>query len=252
MSKTTRVCVIGCLGKTGQAVCRGLLGHRQYQLVAGVDLSQTGSDLGAALGAGHVGVPIVDNLPTLLAQTRIDAAIDFTNAEAASKNVALCLQSKVPVLVGTTGLAEEDLERLRHLAEHMQTPVLVVPNFALGAILMMEFAEKAIRYLRSAEIIELHHPQKRDRPSGTALRTRELLLAAAGDPEPTDGPDQRVPIHSVRLPGLVAHQEVIFGDLGQTLTIRHDSFGRESFVPGVLLGLERLRQTEGLQIGLQL
>ncbi len=254
MSKQAKVCVIGCLGKTGQVVSRGIMASRPYRLAAGIDMAQVGSDLGEALGASHLGVPISNNLPTTLAQEEIDFAIDFTNADAAVTNIALCLQSRVPVLVGTTGLPAEDLEKLHNLATKMNTPVLVVPNFAIGALLMMEFARIASKYMAQAEIIEMHHPQKLDKPSGTAARTRDVMLAARVDKQghAIESDETMIPIHSVRLPGLIAHQMVIFGDVGQSLTIRHDSFSRESFIPGVLLGLAQLPQCEGLQIGLRL
>ncbi|RCK79393.1 MAG: 4-hydroxy-tetrahydrodipicolinate reductase [Candidatus Ozemobacter sibiricus] len=245
-----RVCVIGCAGKMGQVICRGLLASQDFQLVAGVDVARVGDDLGQVVNVGHVGIAVTSNLQTTLAEARVDIAIDFTTPTAVTNNVAQCLQEKVSVLVGTTGLSPEDIEKLQHLAAKTGTAVLIVPNFAIGALLMMEFCQKAARYMPHVEIIELHHPQKLDKPSGTARRTRECMMQAMGRTD-LENPEQ-VPIHSVRLPGLVAHQEVIFGDVGQVLTIRHDSFQRESFMPGVLLGLKQLGKTKGLKIGLEL
>lgn len=165
-----------------------------------------------------------------------DVAIDFTRPDAVAGNVAACLDAGVACLVGTSG---GDLEGLGARARERGLPLLVVPNFAVGAVLMMRFAEEAARYLPNAEIVELHHETKVDAPSGTAKATAERL--------PGDSP-----IHSVRLPGLVAHQEVLLGGPGQLLTIRHDTLSREAFVPGALLALERMSELPpGLTVGLE-
>jgi len=169
----------------------------------------------------------------------VDAAVDFTQPDAAAGNVRAGLELGVPAVVGTSGLGEAELVELDALALDRSLPLLVVPNFAIGAVLMMRFAEAAAEYLPSTEIIELHEEGKKDAPSGTARATAERL---PGEP----------PIHSVRLPGLVAHQEVLLGGDGQLLTIRHDTFSREAFVPGVLLALEKLGiQPPGLTVGLE-
>ena len=168
----------------------------------------------------------------------IDAAVDFTQPDAAGVNARAALEHGVPVVIGTSGVAAGELEALDALALDRSLALLVVPNFAIGAVLMMRFAEAAAEYLPRAEIVELHHETKKDAPSGTARATAERL---PGDPA----------IHSVRLPGLVAHQEVLLGGEGQLLTIRHDTLSREAFVPGVLLALERLHTLPpGLTIGL--
>jgi 4-hydroxy-tetrahydrodipicolinate reductase len=167
-----------------------------------------------------------------------EAAIDFTRPDAARANVEPCLGRRIPAIVGTTGLDDAALASFDALAASAGVPCLVVPNFAVGAVLMMRFAEEAARYLPRAEIVELHHETKLDAPSGTARATAARI---GGQP----------PIHSVRLPGLVAHQEVLLGGLGQLLTIRHDTLSREAFVPGVLLALERLPELPpGLTVGL--
>jgi 4-hydroxy-tetrahydrodipicolinate reductase len=168
-----------------------------------------------------------------------DAAIDFTLPDAVRANVEGALGSGVPCIVGTTGLGPEDLQAFDRLARERGVACFVAPNFALGAVLMMRFAAEAVRYLPNAEIVELHDERKVDAPSGTSKATAEALGG-------------NVPIHSIRLPGLVAHQEVFFGGPGQLLTIRHDTLSREAFVPGVLLALEKLQGLEpGLTMGLE-
>jgi len=168
----------------------------------------------------------------------IDVAVDFTEPSAAGANARAALEQGVPAIVGTSGIPGEELEALEALALERELPLLVVPNFAIGAVLMMRFAEAAAEHLPRVEIVELHGEAKKDAPSGTARATAERL---PGD----------VPIHSVRLPGLVAHQEVLLGGRGQLLTIRHDTLSRDAFVPGVLLALEKLRTLEpGLTVGL--
>ncbi|HYZ76932.1 MAG TPA: dihydrodipicolinate reductase C-terminal domain-containing protein [Gaiellaceae bacterium] len=183
--------------------------------------------------AGHEVLGMGRDTPLVVAGC--DAAIDFTRPEAGLENVRASLANRVPCVVGTTGLDLDELDRLARAAE---LPVFHAPNFAIGAVLMMRFAAEAARYLPRAEIVELHAETKADAPSGTAKATAALL---PGDP----------PIHSVRLPGLVAHQEVLLGGEGQVLTIRHDTTSREAFVPGVLLALERLPTlSPGLTVGL--
>lgn len=194
---------------------------------------KVGSVLGPALAeAGHEVKGLGRGDPAEV--EGMDAAVDFTRADAVEENARACLEQGVPVLVGTSGA---DLSGLDAMARERGLPLLVVPNFAVGAVLMMRFAEEAARHLPAAEIVELHHETKLDAPSGTAKATAERLGGA--------------PIHSVRLPGLVAHQEVLLAGTGQLLTIRHDSLSREAYVPGVLLGLEKLGELPaGLTVGL--
>jgi len=193
--------------------------------------------LGRRGKVGSVLAPALEQAGHELVETsgEAEAAVDFTRPEAVEDNVRVCLEDGVPVVIGTTGF---DQERVAALARVHELPVFHAPNFALGAILMMRFAAEAGKLMPHAEIVELHHETKLDAPSGTAKATAALLPG-------------ETPIHSVRLPGLVAHQAVIFGDTGQTLTIRHDTTSREAFVPGVLLSLERLRSLPpGLTVGL--
>jgi 4-hydroxy-tetrahydrodipicolinate reductase len=233
-----RVVVAGAAGRMGEAVCAAVQDAADMKLVGRAD-------------------PL---LGTTLAQVLPDAevVVDFTRPDVALENALTCLRAGVHVVIGTTGF---DIEALRAAcaeqagtgadagqtgarasgeragaAEPPRANAFVAPNFAIGAVLMMRFAAEAARHMRKAEIVELHHDRKLDAPSGTAARTAQLMAAASGGEPP--------PIHSVRLPGLVAHQEVILGDVGQTLTIRHDSLTRESFMPGVLLAVRRVGKLE--------
>ena len=211
-----RVVVSGAAGRMGQTVCAAVEGAEDMELSGRAD-PQLGLELSDALGAA-------------------DVVVDFSTPDAALNNVRACLDAGVHMVVGTTGW---DPGRLQELGTGGRANLFVAPNFAIGAVLMMRFAREASRHMARAEIVELHHEGKLDAPSGTAARTADLM---EGD----------VPIHSVRLPGLVAHQEVILGDVGQTLTIRHDSITRESFMPGVLLAVRRVGSlTDSPVIGLE-
>jgi 4-hydroxy-tetrahydrodipicolinate reductase len=206
----------------GQTVCAAVEGAEDMELVARADPA-LGSSLAEALAA------------------RPDVLVDFTVPDSALANAREALAAGVHVVIGTTGFDPSELQR----PPGSTANAFVAPNFAIGAVLMMQFAARAARHMAKAEIIELHHDRKVDAPSGTAARTATLIADAA--PELGE-----VPIHSVRLPGLVAHQEVIFGDLGQTLTIRHDSIDRESFMPGVLLAIRHVGElTESPVVGLE-
>jgi 4-hydroxy-tetrahydrodipicolinate reductase len=210
-----RVAVAGAAGRMGQAVCQAITDASDLELSGQADPA--------------LGVPLEDVLPGA------DVVVDFTRPDAALDNALACLAAGRHVVIGTTGF---DLAALDGPAAHAagRANVFIAPNFAIGAVLMMRFASEAARHMPAAEIIELHHDAKLDAPSGTAARTAALMAQAGGGSEP--------PIHSVRLPGLVAHQEVILGDVGQTLTIRHDSISRESFMPGVLLAVRRVADLE--------
>jgi 4-hydroxy-tetrahydrodipicolinate reductase len=187
--------------------------------------------------AGHEIVPI--GREDRIEVGGLDVAVNFTRPDAVFTTVRLCLEQDVPSIVGTTGLGREELDHLDDVGRERSLPIFFAPNFAVGAVLMMRLAAEAARWLPRAEIVELHHESKADAPSGTAKATAELLPG-----KPT--------IHSVRLPGLVAHQAVLFGGEGQLLTIRHDALSREAYVPGVLLALERLPTLPpGLTVGLE-
>jgi 4-hydroxy-tetrahydrodipicolinate reductase len=215
MAGPIRVAVAGAAGRMGATVCEAVAGAGDMELVARADPA-----LGTSLEQALASAP--------------DVLVDFTIPDTALGNARQAVAAGTHVVIGTTGFDAAALEDLRGAAAN----VFVAPNFAIGAVLMMQFAAEAARHMSAAEIIELHHDGKVDRPSGTAARTAALMADARGE----DG--WEVPVHSVRLPGLVAHQEVILGDVGQTLTIRHDSTDRHSFMPGVLLAVRRVGDLE--------
>jgi 4-hydroxy-tetrahydrodipicolinate reductase len=213
------VAVAGAAGRMGETVCAAVQGVEDMELVGRADplLETTLEDL-------------------LTAARPPEVVVDFTRPDTALGNALSCVRAGVHVVIGTTGFDPTPLRQARPADDNHKANVLIAPNFAIGAVLMMRFAVEASRHMAKAEIVELHHDQKLDAPSGTAARTAKLIAEATGGAEPT--------IHSVRLPGIVANQEVIFGDVGQTLTIRHDTIGRESFMPGVLLAIRRVGSLE--------
>ncbi len=239
-----RVGVLGAKGRMGSEVCKAVRASSDMELVAELDLG--------------------DSLTTL-AEKRVDVVVDFTVPDSVMANLEFLIAQGIHAVVGTTGFDEQKLDRIVNLLSGKKSSVLIAPNFGVGAVLMMHFAEMAAPYFDSTEIVELHHPRKVDAPSGTARRTAELIgkarkdAAMAAMPDATESsiPGARgaivdgVPIHSIRAQGLLAHQEVIFGTTGETLTIRHDSLDRASFMPGVLLGIRKVREHEGLIYGLE-
>jgi len=256
-----RVGVMGACGKMGQMVCRTVADAGDLRLAAAIDRSRIGQSIGPLIGHPKLDVPVTEELDRLL-EAEVEVAVDFTHPGVVMDNVRWCVMHAINVVVGTTGLTDEDLEQIRALidAEGGESNVIVAPNFALGAVLMQRFAAMAAPFFPAVEIIELHHDQKADAPSGTALATARRLVEARGtayhgpDDETLEGVRggdlEGVRVHSVRLPGLVAHQEVILGGQGQTLTIRHDSTDRSSFMPGVLMAIRAVPRRPGLTVGL--
>jgi 4-hydroxy-tetrahydrodipicolinate reductase len=238
------VAVLGARGRMGSEVVKAVEASDGLALVAALDMGDSLEQLKGS--AAHV-------------------VVDFTTPDSVMNNLEFLINNGINVVVGTTGFDDAKLATVKGwLAKNPSVGVLIAPNFAIGAVLMMEFAEKAARYFESAEIIELHHPAKVDAPSGTAARTAELMSAARKDAGLGQMPDATttslegargalvggIPVHSVRARGLVAHQEVLFGGLGETLTIRHDSIDRAGFMPGVILGVRKIVNTPGLTHGL--
>ncbi len=238
-----RVGVLGAKGRVGATMVQAVQAADDLTLTAEVD-------------AG-------DSL-SLFTQTNTEVVIDFTHPDVVMDNLKFLIENQVHAVVGTTGFTDERLDQVREwLAAKPESAALIAPNFAIGAVLSMHFAQQAAPFYESVEVIELHHPHKADAPSGTARRTAELIAGArkqlppSPDATSTALPGARgadvdgIPVHSVRLAGLVAHQEVLFGTAGETLTIRHDSIERTSFVPGVLLAVRRIRERPGLTLGIE-
>jgi 4-hydroxy-tetrahydrodipicolinate reductase len=255
---TIKVGVFGAAGRMGSEVCRAVTAEPGLELVAAVDPSHGGVDLRQVTGVDTS--LSIEASSEALARAGAQVAVDFTSLEPARRNLAWCAENAVHAVVGTTGFTDDDLATAE--AAFTASNCLIAPNFAIGAVLMMRFAEIAAPWFDSAEIIELHHNAKLDAPSGTAMQTAQRMAVASGewadDPTRTEVlPGSRgakgpagIPVHSVRLRGMVAHQEVLLGTTGQSLSIRHDSYDRTSFMPGVLLAIKAVQGRTGLTIGL--
>jgi 4-hydroxy-tetrahydrodipicolinate reductase len=254
-----RVGVLGAGGRMGSTVCAAVHAAADLELVAAIDPHHAGIDLDQ-LGVRGTHLQVAAKA-SALADAGAEVAVDFTVIDAARDNIRWCAQQGVHAVVGTTGFADAELVELADLFERSLANAVIAPNFAIGAVLMMRFAELAAPFFDSVEIIELHHDQKADAPSGTAVLTAQRIAEASKewseDPTRTvvaegarGGSVRGVPVHSVRLRGLVAHQEVLFGTTGQSLLLRHDSIDRSSFMPGVLLAVRKVRDTAGLTLGL--
>ena len=258
-----KVVVIGACGRMGREVVKAVQAADNMQVVGAVDVIHNGEDIGTLLGMGSISVPIHSKLEEVFLATSPDVMVDFTTPENVVKNIKMAISHNIRPVVGTTGISREELAEINGLCEEKSLGCIIAPNFAIGAILMMIFAKQAARYMPHVEIIEFHHDQKLDAPSGTALKTAELItkerkVFQQGHPSEEElisgargGEFDGMRIHSVRLPGLVAHQEVIFGDIGQTLSIRHDSINRESFMPGVVLAVSKAMDLKGVVYGLE-
>ena len=247
-----KVLVNGALGRMGRTVISALKSDAELELAGAIDIFADEVE----------GVKVETDLSAALKNYQPEVMIDFTRPDAVFENVMTAIENKVSPVVGTTGLTDEQKNKIAAAAEKFDTPVFIAPNFAIGAVLMMLLSQKVAKYMPEVEIIELHHDKKLDAPSGTAELTAKMI-SEVRTPHKQGHPDEKerlehvrgadfdgIKIHSVRLPGYVAHQEVIFGGLGQTLTIRHDSTGRESFMPGVLLAAKKVRSLKGLTVGL--
>jgi 4-hydroxy-tetrahydrodipicolinate reductase len=243
----------------GRTVCHAVAADPDLELVAACDPTFAGIDIGEVAGLTDHSFE-VNGSPDCLSEADADVAVDFTHIDAARQNLEFCAEAGIHAVVGTSGFTEADHEQIA--AMFTRSNCVIAPNFAIGAVLLMRFAELAAPYFESAEVIELHHEHKVDAPSGTAVGTVERMARASDQwlADPTEVETLAhargaagaggIPIHSVRLRGLVAHQEVLLGTTGQLLTLRHDSYDRTSFMPGVLLAVRRIHQHPGLTIGL--
>ena len=276
-----RVAVAGCAGRMGSAVVNAVNTASDLELACGIDpQAASGAGVAASAGAGTAtgssaaasagttaasSFPIYTSIARAISAGDIDVLVDFTRPDVVEANLREALSAGIDCVVGTTGLSAEKLEELASLAQG-NTTLFYAPNFTTGAVLMMQFARAAAPFFPEAEVIEFHHTKKRDAPSGTAVRTAQIISDARSN-KPSKAPGKEteiegaegargalvegVPVHSVRSSGFVASQEVIFGSMGQSLTIKHDSWDRESYMPGVLLGIRSVGECSGLIVGLE-
>ncbi len=254
-----RVGVFGAGGRMGIAVCNAVCEDPDLILAAAIDPGYGGRDVGDLTGVSGCEIEVTTELESLVG-AQVDVAIDFTHLDAARKNLEFCAANGIHAVVGTSGFTEADHADIANM--FTKSNCVIAPNFAIGAVLMIRFAEMAAPYFDTAEIIELHHDAKIDAPSGTAISTAERMAKAssdwANDPTTVESIASArgakgaggIPIHSVRMRGMTAHQEVLLGTLGQTLSLRHDSYDRSSFMPGVVLAAKRIGQVDGLTVGL--
>jgi len=238
----TKVVVAGALGRMGREVCATVSGAADLELVGGFDRTDAGAELAVVLGLGRAGGVLYDDIAALYDAVNPDVVIDFTVYPISVDVAREAVQRGISPVIGATGWTDEDTVSFESMCDEYSVGAAIVPNFAIGAVLAMKFAAEAARHFPTAEIVELHHDGKIDKPSGTAKLTASRIAEASGRAD--------VPVHSVRLRGLVAHQEVLFGGEGELLTIRHDSLSRSSFMAGVLLAVRNVRQRTSLSVGL--
>ncbi len=251
-----KVGVTGALGRMGGEVIRAVAGDNELELVSAVDKFKTGENIGS--------ISVEQDIVKSIEAHKPDVIVDFTEPASVFENAKICIRNKVKPVIGTTGLSDSQVEELKKLSEEFNTGCLIAPNFATGAVLMMMFAKTAAKYFNNAEIIELHHNQKKDAPSGTAIKTAKMMAEVndnfqSGNIDDTElikgargaVSNSGIHIHSIRTPGFIASQEVIFGANGQVLTIRHDTQNRECFMPGVLLAVKYIYKNNNFIFGLE-
>ncbi len=257
-----KVAIFGICGKMGQAIGRELLKEQDMEIVAGFDIKGVGQDIGSLLGSEKTKTLVYDQYDAVCKQSP-EVIIDFSIADIAVKTIHWAIENSIHIIVGTTGIDQNDLEQIRIKAESAQSKVFIVPNFSIGAMMMIKVASLIAPYFDGCEIIEMHHDQKKDAPSGTAMLTAEQIEKSKKfgqarlkgfESESAEGSRgsflNGVHVHSIRLPGLLAHQKVLFGTKGQTLTLSHDSIDRTSFYPGVVLAIRGLKKLGHYTYGL--
>ncbi|TBL79715.1 4-hydroxy-tetrahydrodipicolinate reductase [Paenibacillus thalictri] len=263
MTQLIKVAVAGANGRMGREVVKMVLSDETLQLVAAVSRSSEGIDAGSMVGMERCGVEVKSDLELALVEAKPDVIVDFTTPQSVISNAKLAIKHKVRPVIGTTGFTPEDIEELDKLCKEQGIGGIIAPNFSIGAILMMKFAAQAAKHMPHVEIIEYHGDQKLDAPSGTAIKTAEQIVQnrpefRQGNPKEEEtiegsrgGYYNGFRIHSVRLPGVFAQQEVIFGGYGQTLKIRHDSYERAGYMPGVNLAVKKVMELTGITYGFE-
>lgn len=253
-----KVALAGPRGKMGQEALKSIMNEENMELVAFIDRVIDENFVIQTKNTYNIDLPIYLDAKLCFTSENVDVLVDLTTPEIGKKHTMLAIEHGVRPVVGTTGFTPEDLEQLKEKCEANQIGCIIAPNFAIGAVLLMKFAQMAVKYMPHAEIIELHHDQKKDAPSGTALKTAQLMaevnpsVSNSKPAFPSQGLDVHgYRIHSVRLPGMIAHQEVIFGGDGQTFTLRHDSFNRASFMSGLVMCVNQIMDIQTLVYGLE-
>ncbi|MDX1921307.1 MAG: 4-hydroxy-tetrahydrodipicolinate reductase [Candidatus Caenarcaniphilales bacterium] len=258
----TKVLVAGAAGRMGQETIRTILDDKDLQLVGAVgrkDSELIGKDIGTIVGKEKAGVLLTENLKDAMHRSRPHVMVDFTIPSAVYSNAVLAISCGVHSVLGATGMSADEIDELDKKAKFAGTAVLVAPNFALGAVLMIEAAKLVAKYFEHVEVIEMHHDKKVDAPSGTAIKTVNELAKVRDFNHKELSPNEKargdklkgINVHSIRLPGLVAHEEIIFGGIGQTLTLRHDTIDRTAFMPGVAIAVKEIGKHKGLIYGLE-
>lgn len=263
MSNIIKVVIAGAKGNMGREAVRMVSNTEHFQLVGAVDQNVAGKFISDIDDMPNIKVPMYDDLEMCFQEQECDVLIDLTNPKVGRNHMEIAFEHGVRPVVGTTGFTDQDIQELSQIAEQKGLGAVIAPNFAIGAILMMKFSQMAAKYLPDVEIMEMHHDRKLDAPSGTAIKTAQLISEVreqkvqghedeSEELEGARGADfEGMRIHSIRLPGLVAHQEVLFGGVGQTLSIRHDSINRTSFMPGIRLAVETVMKLDLLVYGLE-
>ena len=259
-----KVAISGACGRMGSEVARAIDAAEGMKVAAAIDINNIGEDIGKIALGKEIGIKIESDIKTTLKNNDIDVVVDFTDPHSVFSNAKLILEAGVRPVIGTTGLSEVQINELKELSKQKGVSGLIAPNFTIGAVLMMMFARTAAKYFDNAEIIEFHHNQKKDAPSGTAVKTAQMMAEAKKQfgqdnvPETEfikgsrggNGPSD-IKIHSVRLPGYIASQEVLLGSVGQILKIRHDSIDRKCYMPGVVLGVRHVMNSSEFIYGLE-
>ena len=257
-----KIAIFGVCGKMGKSMLSELVLEKDIVIVAGYDKTNIGTDIGVLIGREISGVKVTDDYEEIKIANP-DLIIDFTGPEILFKNAMWAIENKINIIVGATGLKREEIQTIREKAEKTKSRIFVVPNFSIGAVLMVMLSSMAAKYFENCEIIEMHHDKKKDAPSGTAIATAIAINEKKEFNKAKLQPDEEetlegsrgafsdgVHIHSIRLPGLLAHQSVIFGSKGQTLTIKHDSIDRSSFYPGLIMAIRNLDKLPNFAYGL--